>query len=667
MSESAVTERFQAQIDKLPSASKLDAALKALEKSEADHLETLHATIQAEIAAAFERMNQKEQQDMGELKSALEKAEHELEEKQNEQVDELMRGIEGSHNLLTGQIQEAVALAHKEVVEAEEHETEIFSKEVFRLDETISSMNAALLDRCETLRQGMDDLNANLEHTTSVMKKADMDLASKCESEFRALKQQLRDEHERGLEWMKGHTGEMMSAIDSEIKPRLATIDRTSWILDNMYTRTVTWQIRGFKYKLAKLLQQSERVLQSPPFSVCAQPEMVLDMLAAPEQESSVPLPIPPLPTAGSASIRLWAPPGYHLGFRLTLGAGSSAVTRRFEHTFKAGEIIDSQGRTSFQMKNLCQLDHIWNRKANAVNVTLEVLEMRYGDNASLSPEDEADSYSALVEGLDPENEEDKDALLEAAVADSEKPHPDKIVTSRSLTSDFLMQERIQSQLQVMRNKTVRRVEWQLEGCSRLLEVLKAGEAVASPLFSAAGIDTMQIHFYPRGCEASDKTSNHGQPCAIYVSGPYRTTLRGVLSVGSNSRQFEQRYQRRGDVGGRGKFCALESQVDLHDKVTLALEIVEVESDLPDMSSSLVLRDTQNAGPVSPGGGNGTHVGGGAKGSLKMKSDDPKKTEEVVRCISLPALNTRQQFLPKVPQPGLPKVSQQTRSGQRSR
>lgn len=300
-------------------------------------------------------------------------------------------------------------------------------------------------------------------------------------------------------------------------------------------------------------------------------------------------------------------------------------------------------------MKNLCQLDQIWVKKTNTVNLTLEVLEMHHADRIS-SPEDEANTDGAGYP-LQPDmtDLEDKDVLLAAAVAEHDKEHVDQLLVSRHLTSDVLMQERMRAQLQVLQNRTVRRVEWRLEGCTHLLEVMKPGEAIESPLFSAAGVDKMQINFYPRGCEVGDKTSQHGQPCAIYVSGPYRTTLRGVLSVGSNSRQFEQRYQRRGDVGGRGKFCSLESQVDLHDSVTLALEIIEVETDLPDMSSSLLLREARSgANGASPPGGGASHVGGGAKGNVRMRREDPSKTESVVRCISLPALTNRNQFLPKV-------------------
>merc|ERR1719201_811660 len=149
-------------------------------------------------------------------------------------------------------------------------------------------------------------------------------------------------------------------------------------------------------------------------------------------------------------------------------------------------------------------------------------------------------------------SEEEKDAALAKICEEQGQSYPDEISTSRLLVSECIMQERLRGVLQVLRNRTVRKVEWRLEGCSRLLETLKPGEQVDSAMFSVAGIDKMQIHFYPRGCDISDKVSAHAQACAVYVSGPHRTTVRGILSLGSHVRPFEQRYQRRGDVGGRG-------------------------------------------------------------------------------------------------------------------
>lgn len=639
---------LQPQIDTLTASNAtLDAAVKALGKSEEAHLQTLHATIQKEIATAFQKMNTQEADNLGQIRTELAQSSRGLEEKLDTQVDELMRGIEGSHNLLSGQLQDAIELGRKEKVEAQEETAEYLVEERKRLDTAMRTEDDALSVRCDALRNSVDELRAGLEQSKTIMHKADMDLAAACEAQFKKLEQQLRDEHTAAQENAKSHANIVVAALHTQVKPQLEGIDHMAWVIDNMYTRTVTWQIQSFKSKLNKLLEQKESVLQSPPFSVCAQPDMIMEMLALPEEESSVPTLVPPLPTAGSASFRIWAQPGCHLGFRMTMGEGSSAIARRFEHTFLPGEVMDSQGRASYLMKNLCQLDQIWSRKANTVSITLEVLELRSGDQVARLVDKAAGAIEE--EGIDDADmdEETKDAQLEARAAELETLRPDNIFTSRSLTSDILMQERMQSQLQALRNRTVRRVEWKLEGCARLLDVVKAGEAVDSPLFSAAGVDKMQMHFYPRGCEVGDKVSAHGQACALYISGPYRTSLKGILSVGTNAREFEQRYQRRGDVGGRGKFCNLQSQVDLHDSVTIALEIVEVETDLPEKSATLVFREARSPDPSSPAG-KVSHVGGGAKGSMRMKREDPGKTEEVVRCISLPALNTRQQFLPKM-------------------
>jgi len=36
----------------------------------------------------------------------------------------------------------------------------------------------------------------------------------------------------------------------------------------------------------------------------------------------------------------------------------------------------------------------------------------------------------------------------------------------------------------------------------------------------------------------------------------------------------------------------------------------------------------------------------GPKGSLRMRREDPSKTEEFAKCVSLPTLNTRNLFMP---------------------
>lgn len=372
---------------------------------------------------------------------------------------------------------------------------------------------------------------------------------------------------------------------------------------------------------------------RSPGFSVSALPEMRMELqMAACEIDIFIPLPgAQALPIPGSCTLQLWAPAGLQLTFRVTLGSGDASVSHRFEHSFAvetAMSSVDQIGRISFQMPNLCQLDQVWNRITDTVDVTFELLEF------CCRPVHLA--CHQLEEGR-PE------------VADAED---DEMTFVRSGISETLLQERVRSELQAVRNRSVRRIEWRLEGCSRLLDLCRVGESVDSPAFAAAGLERIQLHFYPRGNETG--TLEGSRPaCALYISGPSKTTLRGMLWVGSNSRQLEHRFQHKGEAGGRSKFGPLETQLDCNDAILLALDVTDVESDLPEVNSSLCLREvgsiagTAHSGRVSgTKTTTGTQPVHGTKASLRLRRGDPSKTEELVKCVSLPTLDARQQHLP---------------------
>lgn len=233
-------------------------------------------------------------------------------------------------------------------------------------------------------------------------------------------------------------------------------------------------------------------------------------------------------------------------------------------------------------------------------------------------------------------------------VADEEN---DEMSVVRSGTSETLLQERVSSELLAVRNRSVRRIEWRLEGCSRLLDLCRVGESVDSPAFAAAGLERIQLHFYPRGNE-SGTSEGPRSACALYISGPSRTTLRGMLWVGSNSRQFEHHFQHKGEAGGRSKFGPLETQLDCNDSIMLALDVVEVESDLPEMNGSLCLREVGSIAGNAHGGRagskttTGTQAVQGTRASLRLRRGDPSKTQELVKCVSLPTLDARHQHPP---------------------
>jgi len=533
------------------------------------------------------------------------------------------------------------------------------------------SQATALREAIEPLRARVDALAVELEKlgnhigdTKGTTSSAQMEPAAAIEASEKALTEELRVEMKLEVDSVKRHAESVLRDMTEMMADHKKRLSHAELVVENMYTRSVTWRVNGFREKLYQLLQQDDRrFLRSPGFSVCGRPELVMELLVGGETMPSVHPLAPPVPVPGSCSIRIWAPVGLDLTFRLTLGDGPSAVSKRLEHVFQfGGELEDSEARTSFQVHNICQLDQIWRRDLNAIDITFEILDMKTISpliSVPLARERTANSRPRSPEcpaGMEPVENGDV-ALAEDSHDPRKVACDDELAKHSSVTSEGALRELVKGDMQAMRNRSVRRVEWKLEGCWKLLDTCRAGEAIESPVFCAGGLDRLQFHFYPRGCETGLGASSNAQFCALYVSGPAKTTVRGQLSVGSISRHFEQRYQCRGDLGGRPRFCNLETMLDCNDAVVIAVQLIEVETDLLDSNHSLCLREARTllaAGSPGAGGtGLGTASSGGgvchgAKGSLRMRREDPSKTEEVVRCISLPTLNTRQHYLPHV-------------------
>mmetsp|Transcript_74508 Transcript_74508/g.230254 ORF Transcript_74508/g.230254 Transcript_74508/m.230254 type:complete len:507 (-) Transcript_74508:108-1628(-) len=495
------------------------------------------------------------------------------------------------------------------------------------------------------------------------------------------MQEEVRDELRRSLEVMQGHRQAQdihLREVENSIKVNMEGIKHARGVAESVHARSMAWRLRSFHKRLAALLSQSDDAcFQSPPICLCALPELRLELQmggrdAGGALDLAVPLPGVPVPVPGSCTVRLWAPAGMQIAFRVTVGEGVGAVSRRFEHTFRpeVAGLSDEQGRLCFAMQNFVQLDNVWGRASDSILVVFDLLEFRcppvsieQGFEATRRPQLQddgagGDAGSAVSEaspgstaGESPPSGGRKPSFLEPppnAFGPVGGHGMDELAFTRSGTAEVLMEERMRNQLQALRNRSVRRVEWRVEGVQRMLEVCKIGESVESPPFCAAGLERIVFHFYPKGYDAS-ATSGVTSPCALFISGPVRTTLRGMLWVGSLSRQLEHRFRSKGDTGGRSKFGPLETQLDCNDAILIALEISDVETDLPDAGGSIVLRDAQLGGgerTPSRGGGDTSPGMQQVKGTVRAKREDPAKTEELVRCVSLPVLNARQLHMP---------------------
>eukprot|EP00930_Biecheleria_cincta_P025193 TRINITY_DN1795_c0_g4_i1.p1 TRINITY_DN1795_c0_g4~~TRINITY_DN1795_c0_g4_i1.p1 ORF type:complete len:712 (+),score=148.20 TRINITY_DN1795_c0_g4_i1:42-2177(+) len=527
-------------------------------------------------------------------------------------------------------------------------------KHVTQLRKETASVAPPLDARCDALQVLIDSLNSELGKSIADAEEANSQLTELVQSSRRTLEESLADVLFKS-EKAREEAFEDVGVLRDAVKQNEQNLREASKLAENVHCRIVTWRCGNFQRRLRGIVQSEaseiSKGIRSPNFTLCSMPEMQLELgLCArvitssdtpqPPLPGASAVPAPPLPVPGSCMMRLWGPLGLQLTFRITLGDGPSAVSRRFEHTFGAvpeGFMGEDQ-RGFFQVMNFCQLDQVWVRAEDTVQVSFEVLEFKmlpmmshYGPSTLLT------DSPAIEEDL----RGDSEGTL-ASTADS-----DGMLFTRLNTTEVLMQERLQRDLVSLKNRMVRRVEWRLEGCSRMLEFCGTGQGFDSPIFSAAGIERIQFHFYPRGHDA-DKPGER-QACGLFLSGPGKgVTLKAMLWVGGNNRQMEHRFQRRGDMGGRPRFCPLENQLDCEDSVLIAMDIQEVEQELPDHGASSILRDSrpnalEGSSVSRMNGGSSTTAPAptGVKGLVRMKREDPSKTEELVKCVSLPTLNAR--------------------------
>ncbi|CAE8638157.1 unnamed protein product [Polarella glacialis] len=596
---------------------------------------------------------------------------------------------------------EAAKIADKRAKEEAERCLVELDKQVVVLRGEISVVNTPVTARCEALQGAVDQLTQDFGFATAEIERAKNELSSGAEQQLLEMQRSIADSIQRASGSVDTCARDLEDRVSGEFDAQNARLRATQMRVENVHARTVSWRCKGFQHRLRHLCQaeatMNPRGLFSPEFSLASLPEMQLEVnltarsvagtdwvapappaagtggynhdgthrpVAPPAPPLPGLVPAAPLPVVSSCTLRLYAQPGLQLAFRITLGDGPHAVTRRFEHTF----IEDpDHPRSCFQIINFCPLDQVWVRTTDTIQVSLELLEFKVShmpviaDILSANPpisvasspiavppsapslKDESTEEPA-AESKEKETGKEPVAAPEAlelpASSLSQPVDPDDFIFSRHATAELLMHERLQRELASIKNKLVRRVEWRLEGCSRLLELCEPGKGVDSPFFSAAGLDKIQFHFYPRGMEVDNTAAV--QPCGFFLSGPSRTTLRGTLRVGVTAKQLDHRFQKKGDIGGRGRFCNLQTQLDCDDSVVIGLEIEEVEQDLPDHSSALMLRQVQHRSGIPENPSAPLPIRTGAKGLLRMKREDPSKMEELVKCVSLPTLNARQ-------------------------
>mmetsp|Transcript_76843 Transcript_76843/g.222052 ORF Transcript_76843/g.222052 Transcript_76843/m.222052 type:complete len:237 (-) Transcript_76843:181-891(-) len=95
----------------------------------------------------------------------------------------------------------------------------------------------------------------------------------------------------------------------------------------------------------------------------------------------------------------------------------------------------------------------------------------------------------------------------------------------RNACEEYL--HRLERRIQVLENKEVDTVQWRIENIEEVRRNYSKGQFLASPEFSAGGLDGFSFHLYPRG----DDFAEEGY-CSLYFHVPRDTRISRTLFLG---------------------------------------------------------------------------------------------------------------------------------------
>jgi len=383
-------------------------------------------------------------------------------------------------------------------------------------DEKAARVEAEIWLQLDRLKDGLNDLREDAtNHANSVKDGAAADLAS------------LREDH-----------GNRVSHLDSEsMKLRDAVAE-----VENLSTRRVDWVIRKASYRM-RPSSASRACLHtsyfSPKFNMAGAHGLQLEIQIFRAGD-------PPVPdeAQGDCAVFLWACKGMSLVYKLSVGGKSATLEKVFN------------GRVPYGTKRLCFLRDQVNKEDDTLRVSVEILEAVREIEHPIKPPPPA------------ENGEEVPEELNAA-----KPLEGLVVFRRHVNNRLM--DQVNSQVEIMRSRMVRRVEWRLEYGNMLRRCFPNGDCMCSATFAAAGVEGMQLIFYPSGY--GDVTDGY---CSLFLYAPAGSTLKCTLWAGDQKRDATHTFQEPGAFG-RTNFCRFEQILDEVDNtIILALDIEEAHQDV---------------------------------------------------------------------------------------
>jgi len=401
------------------------------------------------------------------------------------------------------------------------------------------------------------------------------------EDELHELQIAAKEQSDRVQEGALGQ----VQRLRKDAETRLAGLDQETTKLrdaiaevENLSTRRVDWIIRNVSAFLRPPSPGSKASLHtswfSPKFNMAGAHGLQLEFQLFRPSE-------PPTDgeNAGDCAVFLWACKGTSLVYKLFIGKKVATLEKVFN------------GRVPYGTKRLCFVKDQINREDDTLRISVEILETVREIEHPVKP---------------PPPPTDPDEL-ETAV----QPLEGMVIFRRHINNRIV--DQVKREVEIMRSRMVRRIEWRVEQASMLRKCFPPGESMCSASFNAAGIENMQLMFYP--CGYSGATEGM---CSVYIYAPAGTTLKCSLYAGTQRRDASHYFEEPGAFG-RTNFCRFESAVDPEqDTITLALDVEEAHQDVQATVSHPV---------VQPGD---------RRTQSQIDGDMPDKVESVVKLKRVP-------------------------------
>lgn len=323
--------------------------------------------------------------------------------------------------------------------------------------------------------------------------------------------------------------GSRLSRLDEQTKSlRVAVAE-----VENIPTRRVEWQLPNASELLQDVPAEGASFF-SPEFEAGGTHGLQLEIKLSPEDEQNT--------SRENCELLLWGGEcGLGLAIRLYIGAAYMDL----QHSFRS-----LQPCTSGQLCSWAeQLD-----EDGSLHIGVEILESvrEVGLPSRLSPTDDPESTWNFpwrrVEG--------------------------SLVSHRHLIHRTL--DLVQDQVDLIRSRTVRRVEWRIERASELRRCFPSGERLCSAPFDAGGLAGLQLVFYPSG--HGDAREGH---CSLYISCPVGTEIHCWLLLGKQRWEASSLSDTSAGYYGRASFCRFDGCFDERDdSILVAMELKEARQDV---------------------------------------------------------------------------------------